>query len=62
MRWTTCVPARRRWPRLAWACIAGVDHVGIGADFFAQGAEHLPIGLEDVSRYPYLLAELCRRG
>ncbi|XP_076064497.1 uncharacterized protein LOC143038817 isoform X2 [Oratosquilla oratoria] len=36
--------------------IAGVDHVGIGADF--DGVDRLPKGLEDVSRYPYLFAEL----
>lgn len=41
------------------AKIAGIDHVGIGADF--SGTE-MPVGLEDVSRYPYLLAELIRRG
>jgi len=40
--------------------VAGVDHVGIGADYGGLG-QH-PIGLEDVSRYPYLAAELLRRG
>jgi membrane dipeptidase len=40
--------------------VAGVDHVGIGGDF--DGTESLPVGLEDVSRYPYLFAELIRRG
>lgn len=40
--------------------IAGVDHVGIGSDF--DGVDDLPDGLEDVSRYPALLAELSRRG
>lgn len=24
VRWTTCVPARRRWPRLAWAAVGAV--------------------------------------
>ncbi|HEX2252314.1 MAG TPA: dipeptidase [Thermoanaerobaculia bacterium] len=38
----------------------GVDHVGIGSDFDGIGA--VPIGLEDVSTYPALLAELLRRG
>ncbi len=38
---------------------AGVDHVGIGSDFFG-GA--VPDGLEDVSKFPNLLAELIRRG
>jgi membrane dipeptidase len=40
--------------------VAGIDHVGIGSDFegFAGAAD----GLEDVSCYPALLAELMRRG
>ena len=42
------------------ASIAGVDHVGIGSDF--DGGKPLPDGLEDVSRFPSLLAELLRRG
>ncbi len=41
--------------------IAGVDHVGIGADFFGEPA-WMAAGLEDVSRYPELFAELIRRG
>jgi membrane dipeptidase len=41
------------------ARVAGVDHVGIGCDFAGEGG---PEGLEDVSRYPYLFAELIRRG
>lgn len=40
--------------------VAGVDHVGIGSDF--DGIGRTPVGLEDVSRYPALLAELLRRG
>ncbi len=40
--------------------VAGVDHVGIGGDF--DGNDTWPEGLEDVSRYPYLFAELVRRG
>jgi membrane dipeptidase len=40
--------------------VAGVDHVGIGGDF--DGNDRWPEGLEDVSRYPYLFAELIRRG
>jgi membrane dipeptidase len=40
--------------------VAGVDHVGIGSDF--DGGESLPVGLEDVSRFPWLIAELLRRG
>ncbi len=39
--------------------IAGIDHVGIGSDFFG-GAQ--PVGLEHVGRFPHLFAELIRRG
>jgi membrane dipeptidase len=42
------------------ARVAGVDHVGIGSDF--DGVGRMPQGLEDVSTYPALLAELMRRG
>ncbi len=41
------------------ARVAGHDHVGIGGDF---GGETMPEGLEDVSKYPGLFAELIRRG
>lgn len=40
--------------------VAGVDHVGIGSDL--DGIEDTPIGLEDVSTYPALVAELLKRG
>jgi membrane dipeptidase len=40
--------------------VAGVNHVGIGSDF--DGVDDLPVGLEDVSTYPALFAELSRRG
>lgn len=40
--------------------VAGVDHVGIGGDY--DGIVNLPVGLEDVSTYPVLFAELARRG
>ena len=40
--------------------IAGVDHVGIGSDF--DGIDENVVGLEDVSTYPALFAELARRG
>ncbi|XP_078034048.1 dipeptidase 1 [Augochlora pura] len=36
--------------------VAGIDHVGIGAGF--DGINFTPTGLEDVSRYPQLLATL----
>ena len=44
------------------AQVAGYDHVGIGGDFYGQSGDDLIQGLEDVSRYPYLIAELLRRG
>jgi membrane dipeptidase len=40
--------------------VAGADHVGIGGDF--DGITTVPAGLEDVSKYPALVAELLRRG
>ena len=40
--------------------IAGVDHVGIGSDF--DGITDNVVGLEDVSKFPALFAELARRG
>jgi membrane dipeptidase len=40
--------------------LAGVDHIGLGGDY--DGNDDWPVGLEDVSRYPYLFAELLRRG
>jgi membrane dipeptidase len=40
--------------------VAGVDHVGIGGDF--DGITEVIQGLEDVSTYPALFAELARRG
>lgn len=40
--------------------VAGVDHVGIGADF--DGISEVVEGLEDVSTFPALFAELARRG
>jgi len=38
----------------------GVDHVGIGGDY--DGNENWPEGMEDVTGYPLLFAELVRRG
>ena len=42
------------------ARVAGPDHVGLGADY--DGVPDLPVGLENVSTYPALFAELARRG
>lgn len=40
--------------------VAGVETVGIGGDY--DGISSLPLGLEDVSTYPALFAELLSRG
>jgi membrane dipeptidase len=40
--------------------VAGVDAVGIGSDF--DGITEVPVGLENVSTFPDLIAELLRRG
>ena len=40
--------------------VAGIDYIGIGGDLDGVGA--LPVGLEDASTYPALLAEMMRRG
>jgi membrane dipeptidase len=40
--------------------VAGIDHVGIGSDF--DGISTTPSGLEDVSTFPALFAELLDRG
>jgi membrane dipeptidase len=42
--------------------IAGIDHIGIGADFYKADPSDMVTGLGDVTRYPYLFAELLRRG
>ncbi|KAG2210195.1 hypothetical protein INT46_010004 [Mucor plumbeus] len=42
------------------ASVAGYHRVGLGADY--NGIEETPTGLEDVSKYPDLFAELIRRG
>jgi membrane dipeptidase len=40
--------------------VAGVEHVGLGGDF--DGTPDVTVGLEDVSAYPALFAELLTRG
>jgi len=73
MRWSNLPPEQRRAqpePRTTIADViahiehvrdvAGIDHVGIGADY--DGIDSAPVGLEDVSTYPALFAELSRRG
>jgi membrane dipeptidase len=41
--------------------VAGIDHIGVGSDYDGFSSQP-PGGLEDVSKYPALLAELLRRG
>jgi membrane dipeptidase len=40
--------------------VAGIDHIGLGGDF--DGITSVIHGMEDTSKYPYLIAELIRRG
>jgi membrane dipeptidase len=40
--------------------VAGIDHIGLGGDY--DGVGTLPIGLEDVSKYPVLIGALLERG
>jgi membrane dipeptidase len=40
--------------------VVGIDHLGLGGDY--DGVTQLPAGLEDVSGYPRLFAELLDRG
>lgn len=43
--------------------VAGIDHIGIGADYYrAEDDSSMVAGLGTVTRYPYLFAELLRRG
>lgn len=42
--------------------IAGIDHVGLGADLDGIPLDAAPVGLEDVSKYPVLTYELLKRG
>ena len=40
--------------------LVGIDYVGFGSDF--DGVSDLPIGLEDVSKYPNIIYELLKRN
>jgi len=42
------------------AAIVGVDHIGFGSDF--DGVEEVPVGMEDVSKYPRLIERLMEDG
>jgi membrane dipeptidase len=41
--------------------VAGIDHVGIGSDFYDKGGDSMVAGMEDCSKYPILIAELLKR-
>ena len=54
-------PAAERGPTPPKATLAQVaDHIGLGGDF--DGITQVVVGLEDVSKYPDLTAELIKRG
>ena len=40
----------------------GIDHIGIGSDFYDDGKTSMVPGLENVSRYPYLFGALLKQG
>jgi membrane dipeptidase len=40
--------------------LVGIDYAGLGSDF--DGVTEVPAGLEDVSCYPHLIAELLKKG
>ncbi|MBI4420638.1 MAG: membrane dipeptidase, partial [Gemmatimonadetes bacterium] len=42
--------------------VAGIDHLGIGSDYYDPGGPSMAAGLEDISTFPVLFAELLRRG
>jgi membrane dipeptidase len=42
--------------------VAGIDHIGIGADYFDVDELTMVPGLANVTRYPWLFAELLKRG
>ena len=42
--------------------IARIDHFGIGADFYRADERTIAAGVRNITRYPYLFAELPRRG
>ncbi|KAH3720850.1 dipeptidase 1-like [Dreissena polymorpha] len=66
-KYVTCPPMRTSASKLKHVAdhidyiknLIGVDYVGIGADY--DGVPSLPEGLEDVSTYPALFAELVAR-
>lgn len=42
--------------------VAGIDHIGIGSDFYTSWFDAMVEGLEDPTTYPKLFAELLSRG
>jgi membrane dipeptidase len=42
--------------------VAGIGHIGIGADYYDVKEASMVPGLANVTRYPYLFAELLKRG
>ncbi|MEO8276609.1 MAG: dipeptidase [Thermoanaerobaculia bacterium] len=42
--------------------VAGIDHIGIGSDFYSVDPLAMVQGLDEPSKYPDLFAELLRRG
>jgi membrane dipeptidase len=42
--------------------VAGIEHVGLGADLDGIPLDAAPEGVEDVSRYPIITFELMKRG
>jgi membrane dipeptidase len=40
--------------------VAGIDHVGLGSDF--DGIDTVPVGMEEVSKLPYITYELLKLG
>jgi membrane dipeptidase len=54
------VPTQSHIDQVASSSVAGIDHVGIGADF--DGAPDMPPALNDASTYPLLMNTLTNRG
>lgn len=42
--------------------VAGIDHIGVGSDYYTARPETMVAGLADVTTFPLLFAELLRRG
>ena len=42
--------------------VAGIDHIGIGSDYYTDAPDAMSVGLEDLTTYPHLFAELLSRG